>query len=125
MMRFCVQREGAAHLRDRLALRLLRNQYTAATADQLMAITATVRHSIFPGYNGNSPGLHNEQFTRMASDSESVFLSSCFPDLNLPSYVPATAAIRRQYFNSVEESFGTQRCAALRLVSHQLNSQVP
>jgi hypothetical protein len=65
-MRFCVQREGAAHLRDRLALRLLRNQYTAATADQLMAITATVRHTIFPGHIGNSPGLHNEQFTRMA-----------------------------------------------------------
>ena len=37
-MRFCVQREEAAHLRDRLALRLLRNQYTAATADQLMVI---------------------------------------------------------------------------------------
>ena len=54
-MRFCVQREGAAHLRDRLALRLLRNQYTAATADQLMAITATVRHTIFPGYSKNPP----------------------------------------------------------------------
>jgi hypothetical protein len=56
-MRFCVQREGAAHLRDRLALRLLRNQYTAATADQLMAITATVRHTIFPGYGENSPDV--------------------------------------------------------------------
>jgi len=39
-MRFCVQREGAAHLRDRLTLRSLRNQYTAATAAQLMIITA-------------------------------------------------------------------------------------
>ena len=48
-MRFCVQREGAAHLRDRLALRLLRNQYTAATADQLMVITATVRHKHISG----------------------------------------------------------------------------
>ena len=56
-MRFCVQREGAAHLRDRLTLRLLRNQHTAATADQLMVITATVRHSIFPAYGGNSPNL--------------------------------------------------------------------
>jgi hypothetical protein len=37
-MRFCVQREEAAHLRDRLALRLLRTQYTAATADQLVVI---------------------------------------------------------------------------------------
>ena len=37
-MRFCVQREGAAHLRDRLTLRLLRNQHTAATTDQLMVI---------------------------------------------------------------------------------------
>jgi hypothetical protein len=37
-MRFCVQREGAAHLRDRLALRLLRSQHTAATTDQLMVI---------------------------------------------------------------------------------------
>jgi hypothetical protein len=46
-MRFCVQREGAAHLRDRLTLRLLPNQHTAATADQLMVITATVRHTIF------------------------------------------------------------------------------
>jgi hypothetical protein len=34
---------------------LLRNQYTAATADQLMAITATVRHTIFPGYSKNPP----------------------------------------------------------------------
>ena len=32
-MRFCVQREGAAHLRDRLALRLLRIQGTVAAAD--------------------------------------------------------------------------------------------
>jgi len=31
-MLFCVQREGPAHLRDRLTLRLL-NQNTAATAD--------------------------------------------------------------------------------------------
>ena len=37
-MRSCVQREGAAHLRDRLTLRLLRYYYTAATADQLMVI---------------------------------------------------------------------------------------
>ena len=63
-MRFCVQREGAAHLRDRLTLRLLRNKHTAATADQLMVITATVRHTIFPGNGGNSPGLRNKQFTR-------------------------------------------------------------
>ena len=41
-MRFVVQREGSAHLRDRLTLRLLRNKHTAATADQLIAITATV-----------------------------------------------------------------------------------
>ena len=39
-MRFCVQREGAAHVRDRLTLRLLRNQHTAGTADQLTVITA-------------------------------------------------------------------------------------
>ena len=45
-MQFCVQREGAAHLRDRLTLRLLRNQHTAATADQLMVITATVLSTI-------------------------------------------------------------------------------
>ncbi len=49
-------------------------------------------HTIFPGYSGNSPGLHNEQFTRMASYSESVFLSSCFPDLNLPCTVRESAA---------------------------------
>ncbi len=51
-MRFCVQREGSAHLRDRLTLRLLRNQYTAATADQLMVITATVRQTPFRGTVG-------------------------------------------------------------------------
>ena len=56
-MRFCVQREGAAHLRDRLTLRLLRNQHTAATTDQLMVITATVRHTTFPAHGANSPGL--------------------------------------------------------------------
>ena len=39
-MLFCVQREGSAHLRDRLTLRLLRSQYTAATADYLMVFTA-------------------------------------------------------------------------------------
>ena len=33
MMLFCVQREGAAHLRDRLTLRLLRTQHTAETID--------------------------------------------------------------------------------------------
>jgi hypothetical protein len=32
-MLFCVQREEAAHLRDRLTLRLLRTQHTAATID--------------------------------------------------------------------------------------------
>ena len=37
-MRFCVQREGAAHLRDRLTLRLLQKKHTAATADQLIVI---------------------------------------------------------------------------------------
>ena len=124
-MRCCVQREGAAHLRDRLALRLLRSQYTAATADQLMANYCHSSPHHISAVQWEFTGTHNEQFTRMASYSEPVFLSSCFPDLNLPSYVPATAAIRRQYFNSVEKLFGTQRCAALRLVSHQLNSQVP
>jgi len=58
-MRFVVQREGSAHLRDRLTLRLLRNKHTAATADQLIVITATVRKSIFPAYGGNSPGLRH------------------------------------------------------------------
>ena len=33
MMQFGVQREGAAHPRDRLTLRLLKNQRTAATVD--------------------------------------------------------------------------------------------
>ena len=33
IIQFGVQREGAAHLRDRLALRLLRSQDTAATVD--------------------------------------------------------------------------------------------
>jgi len=33
MIQFGVQREGAAHVRDRLTLRLLRSQRTAATAD--------------------------------------------------------------------------------------------
>ena len=42
-MLFCVQREGSAHLRDRLTLRLLRSQHTAATADYLMVFTATIR----------------------------------------------------------------------------------
>jgi len=37
-MRFCVQREGAAHLRDRLTLRFLGNYNTAATADQRTVI---------------------------------------------------------------------------------------
>jgi hypothetical protein len=59
MTLFCVQREGAAHLRDRLTLRLLRNQHTAATAHQLMVFTATVRHSIVQAYGGNSTGLRN------------------------------------------------------------------
>src|SRR5207244_4840053 len=45
MMLFCVQREGSAHLRDRSTLRLLRSQYTAATADYLMVFTATIRES--------------------------------------------------------------------------------
>ena len=58
-MKFCVQREEAAHLRDRLALRLLRHQHTAATADQLMVITATVSQSISPAYGGNSLGIRN------------------------------------------------------------------
>jgi len=56
---FVVQREGSAHLRDRLTLRLLRNKHRAATADQLIVITATVRQSIFPAYGGNSPGLRH------------------------------------------------------------------
>ena len=56
-MRFCVQREGAAHLRDRLTLRLLRNKHTAATADQLMVITTTIRQTIFPASGENSAGL--------------------------------------------------------------------
>jgi hypothetical protein len=38
-----VQREGAAHVRDRLTLRLLRSQHTAATADYLMVF---YRHSL-------------------------------------------------------------------------------
>jgi hypothetical protein len=41
MMLFCVQREGAAHLRDRLTLRLLGSQHTAATADYLTVFTGT------------------------------------------------------------------------------------
>jgi hypothetical protein len=44
-----VQRKGAAHLRDRLTLRLLRSQHMAAIADYLMVFTATIRHTIFPG----------------------------------------------------------------------------
>jgi hypothetical protein len=48
-MRLCVQREGAAHLRDRLTLRLLGSQHTAATADYLMVIVTTICHTIFPG----------------------------------------------------------------------------
>src|SRR6266478_2625930 len=33
MMQFGVQREGAAHLRDRLTLRLLKSHHTAATVE--------------------------------------------------------------------------------------------
>ncbi len=42
-MQLGVQREGAAHLRDQLTLRLLKNHDTAATADYLMVFTATTR----------------------------------------------------------------------------------
>ena len=54
----------AAHLHDRLTLRLLRNQHTAATADQLMVITATVRQSIFPANGGIPPSIHREFIMR-------------------------------------------------------------
>ena len=56
-MRFCVQREGAAHLRDRLALRLLRNQYTAATADQLMVMLPQFAKAYFRRNGGIRRGL--------------------------------------------------------------------
>jgi hypothetical protein len=45
MIQFGVQREGAARVRDRLTLRLLRTQHTAATADYLMVFTATACRS--------------------------------------------------------------------------------
>jgi hypothetical protein len=45
MIQFGVQREGAAHVRDRLTLRLLRTQLTAATVDYLMVFTATACRS--------------------------------------------------------------------------------
>jgi hypothetical protein len=45
MIQFGVQREGAAHVRDRLTLRLLRIQHTAATADYLMVFTAAACRS--------------------------------------------------------------------------------
>jgi hypothetical protein len=45
MIQFGVQREGAAHVRDRLTLRLPSSQHTAATADYLMVFTATACRS--------------------------------------------------------------------------------
>ena len=46
MIQFGVQREGAAHVRDRLALRLLRNQDTAAIADYLTVFIRPLIHIV-------------------------------------------------------------------------------
>jgi hypothetical protein len=99
-MRFCVQREGAAHLRDRLTLRLLLYQLKAATADQLKVFIATVRNTTFRGTMGIRPGHWNFPMCHRSD--------YCKPDLridfliqicvNLPCHKAADAAAATTFF---------------------------
>jgi hypothetical protein len=71
MMQFGVQREGAAHLRDRLTLRLLKSHDTAATVDYPPVFNRPRIH-IVPAFPDGQ--LKNEFFARVCPLLENVIL---------------------------------------------------